>query len=86
MSVFAGEEEVPDYEITQGTVEQLWQLATACREKERRIETIMEDMEQKTREYEVEGECIQFHFYTKDFFLKQLKHTLSLLCPFHHSG
>ena len=54
-SVFAGEE-VPEYEITPGTVEELWQLATASREKERRLETIVEDMEQKAHEYEAESE------------------------------
>ena len=54
-SVFAGEE-VPEYEITQGTVEQLWQIATASREKEKKMESIVEDMEQKTQEYEAESE------------------------------
>lgn len=52
-SVFAGEE-VPEYEITQSTVEELWQLATASRDRERRLNIIVEDMEQKTKEYAAE--------------------------------
>ena len=52
-SVFAGEE-VPEYEITQSTVEELWQLATASRDRERRVNIIVEDMEQKTKEYAAE--------------------------------
>lgn len=57
MSVFAGEE-VPEYEITQNTVEHLWQLSSTCKEKERRIEAIVEDMEQKTQEYAAESESV----------------------------
>ncbi|CAI8009447.1 HAUS augmin-like complex subunit 1 [Geodia barretti] len=57
-SVFAGEE-VPEYEITPGTVEELWQLATASREKERRLKTIVEDTEQKAHEYEAESERLE---------------------------
>ena len=55
MSVFAGEE-VPKYEITQSTVEQLWQLATASRGRESRVEAVVEDVEQKVQEYAAESE------------------------------
>ena len=54
-SVFAGEE-IPEYEITQSSVEQLWQLASACKERERRLETVVEDMEQKAQEFAADGE------------------------------
>ena len=55
MSVFAGED-VPEYEITQSTVGQLWQLASTCKERERRMEAIIEDTEQKAQEYAAESE------------------------------
>lgn len=55
MSVFAGED-VPEYEITQSTVTQLWRLASTCKERERRIETVIADMDQKTQEYAAESE------------------------------
>ena len=54
-SVFAGEE-VPDYEITHGTVDRLWQLAVEGREREGWVETLVEDLEQKTQEYAAESE------------------------------
>ena len=54
-SVFSGEK-VPQYEITQSTVEELWQLASTCKEKERKIEAIVDDMKQKTQEYTAESE------------------------------
>jgi HAUS augmin-like complex subunit 1 len=57
-SVFAGDQ-VPDYEITQRVVDQLWQLATACRERERRVEAVVDDLEQKTREYAAETERLR---------------------------
>ena len=55
MSVFAGEE-VPKYEITHSTVEQLWQLATASRGRESRVEAVVEDVERKVQEYAAESE------------------------------
>ena len=52
-------EAVPEYEITQATVEQLWQLASDSQEREKRVETIVEDLEQKTQEYTAESEeCV----------------------------
>ena len=53
--MFVGEA-VPEYEITQATVEQLWQLASESQERERRVETVVEDLEQKTQEYTAESE------------------------------
>ena len=47
---------MPEYEITQATVEQLWQLASESQERERKVETIVEDLEQKTQEYAAESE------------------------------
>lgn len=53
-SVFAGED-VPDYEITQSTVEQLWKLASESKARERQVETVVEDLQQKAQEYTAES-------------------------------
>lgn len=53
-SVFAGED-VPDYEITHSTVEQLWQLASESKARERQVEIVVEDLEQKALEYTAES-------------------------------
>ena len=60
--MFAGEE-VPEYEITQATVEQLWQLASESQERERRVETVVEDLEQKAQEYAAESEELYMYMY-----------------------
>ena len=52
--MFAGED-VPDYEITESTVEQLWQLASESKARERRVETVVEDLQQKALEYTAES-------------------------------
>lgn len=63
-SVFAGED-VPDYEITHSTVEQLWQLASESKARESQVETVVEDLQQKALEYtaESEGKLVCFQYF-----------------------
>ena len=53
--MFAGEE-VPVYEITGSTVDHLYRLAVDSKARESRVETLVDDMEQKTQEFTAEGE------------------------------
>ena len=51
-------EEVPVYEITGSTVDHLYRLAVDSQARESRVETLVEDMEQKMQEFTAEGEVV----------------------------
>lgn len=65
-SVFAGER-VPEYEITQSTVEQLWRLARETQAREAELEVVMEAMEQQTEEYLAESEAERCGFHLVNY-------------------
>ena len=44
------------YEITGSTVDHLYRLAVDSKARESRVETLVDDMEQKTQEFTAEGE------------------------------
>ena len=54
--MFVGED-VPEYEINSQTVEYLYQMARQSEARERETEILIEDLEQKSEEYEAESEC-----------------------------
>lgn len=46
------------YEITGSTVDHLYRLAVDSQARESRVDTLVEDMEQKTQEFTAEGEVV----------------------------
>lgn len=63
--VFGGGAEVPEYEVSSATVDQLHRLARENERKEREAELAMEDMRQATEEYcsESMSVFIRYTFY-----------------------
>lgn len=53
--IFSGDN-VPPYEVNSQTVGLLYQLAQDCERKEAQSRIVLEDLEQKTREYAAESE------------------------------
>ena len=50
------DDNVPPYEVNSQTVGLLYQMAQDCEKKEAQARLVLEDLEQKTREYTAESE------------------------------
>ena len=50
------EGEVPPYEVNSGTLDTLYKMASQCEEREAQAQLLLNDLEQKTTEYQAESE------------------------------
>ncbi len=50
------EGEIPPYEVNSGTLDTLYKMASQCEEREAQAQLLLNDLEQKTTEYQAESE------------------------------